>query len=209
VKQGLGWRALEHAQAGLPVLAAGVLAAFTWWLVQSSPHEQGGVRVSAPASAPDFILNQAQVARFDADGRLAAVVDGQVMRHYADQDRLQIDQLVLSARGPQGEGLHATALRGEANREAEQVTLEGGARVLAQPAPDAAAGQGLRRNPARFEGDSLLVDTRHRVVSSDRPVTLTQGANVVHAQSLRHDDATGLTELKGRVQGRYDLASRP
>jgi lipopolysaccharide export system protein LptC len=206
---GLAWRALSHAQAGVPVLAAALLAGFTWWLVQSSPHERSGPRATAAASAPDYELQQARVARFDTQGRLQAVVDGQAMRHYPDHDRLQIDQLVLSARGPQGQGLHATAREGEANREAEVVTLRGGAQVVAQPAPEGLGGKGLRSGPAHFAGELLVVDTRQRVVSSDQPVTLTQGPNVVHAQAMRHNEASGITELKGRVKGRYELATAP
>lgn len=205
----LGWRVLSHAQAGLPVLAAALLAGFSWWLVQSSPQEGGAPSAKAAPSAPDYELQNARVARVDASGRLQAVIDGQAMRHYPDQDRLQIDQLVLSARGDKGQGLHAVSRQGEANGLNHLVTLSGGAQVVATPAPDAVGGSGLRSGPVRFNGEGMQVDTEQRVVTSEQPVTLTQGHSQVHAQAMRHDDTTGITELKGRVKGRYDLASRP
>lgn len=211
------WLVLERAQATLPLLAAASLAGFTWWLVQSSP-KMGGARQAAQASsAPDYVLGKARIARFDAQGRLEAVLDGQSMRHFASTDRLYIDQVVLSARDEKGQGLHATANEGEADRRAEIVTLRGGARVVATPAAHGGEpGTGLRGGPARFAGEGLKVDTRERIVSSDEPVLLTQDRSQVQAQAMTYDDDTGIADLKGRVHGRYESvapaakgASRP
>ncbi|MGC4061836.1 MAG: LPS export ABC transporter periplasmic protein LptC [Aquabacterium sp.] len=210
------WLVLERAQATLPLLAAASLAGFTWWLVQSSPKLGGARQAAQASSAPDYVLGKARIARFDAQGRLEAVLDGQTMSHYVATDRLYIDQVVLSARDEKGEGLHATANEGEADRRAEIVTLRGGARVVATPAARQEAGTGLRGGPARFAGERLQVDTRQRIVSSDEPVLLTQDRSQVQAQTMIYNDDTGIADLKGRVHGRYESvaptskgASRP
>lgn len=200
------WLLLERAQATLPLLAVAGLAGFTWWLVQSSPKEGSAVRPALAASVPDFELNKARVARFDAQGRIEAVLDGQTMRHYPDTDRLQIDQLTLSARDEKGLGLCAASQRGEADRKAEVVTLSGGAKVTALPATD--PGTGLRAAPAHFTGEGLRIDTRTRVVSSDQPVLLQQQGSEVRAQNMRYDDRTGITDLGGRVRGQYEVPAR-
>ena len=200
------WLWLERAQATLPLLAVASLAGFTWWLVQSSPKSDDGDRAALVSSAPDYELQQARVARFDAHGRLEAVLDGQVMRHYASTDLLHIDQLVLSARDEKGEGLHAVSREGEADRRAEVVTLRGGARVVATPGVRAdEPGNGLRSSPVHFAGEGLRVDTRSRVVSSDEPVLLTQERSQVHAQAMVYDDTTGIADFKGRVKGHYEV----
>lgn len=196
------WLVLERAQASLPLLAAAGLAGFTWWLVQSSPQEDGPPRAARVSSAPDYELHQARVARFDATGRLEAVVDGKVMRHFPEPDRLLIDQVLLLGRDEQGQGLRATARQGEADQSAEVVTLRGGAQVVATPAVGKPGG------PVRFLGETLSVDTRERVVSSRQPVTLIQDGNVVRGQSMRHDERTGVTVLGGRVTGQYQVPGR-
>ncbi len=196
------WLVLERAQASLPVLAAAGLAGFTWWLVQSSPKDEGPARVAQVSSAPDYELQSARVARFDASGRLEAVVDGQVMRHYPQPDRLVIDEVLLLGRDEQGQGLRATARQGEADQSAEVVTLRGGAQVVATPA------SGKPGGPVRFQGETLSVDTRERIVSSKLPVTLSQDGNVVRGQSLHHDDRSGVTVLGGRVTGQYQVPGR-
>ena len=196
------WLVLERAQASLPVLAAAALAGFTWWLVQSSPQDEGPPRAAVVSSAPDYELQEARVARFDATGRLEAVVDGKVMQHYPVPDRLMIDEVLLLGRDEQGQGLRATARQGEADQTAEVVTLRGGALVVATPA------SGTPGGPVRFQGESLSVDTRERIVSSKQPVTLSQDGNVVRGQSMRHDERTGVTVLGGRVTGQYQVPGR-
>jgi lipopolysaccharide export system protein LptC len=198
------WLWLERAQAAVPLLAVAGLAGFTWWLVQSSPKVGGATRPTLAASTPDFVLNHARVARFDAQGRIEAVLDGREIRHFPDTDKLEIDQLRLSARDEQGQGLQAAALLGVADHRAEWVTLSGQARVVAMPNAATAAQAGLRDRPVHFLSERVRIDTRSRVVSADVPVTLQQVGSVVHAQSLHYDDRTGIADLGGRVRGHYD-----
>lgn len=200
------WLLLERAQATLPLLAVAGLAGFSWWLVQSSPKEGGGKAPALAASTPDFELQKARVARFNAQGRIEAVLDGETMRHYPDTDRLQIDQLTLSARDEKGQGLKAVSRRGEADRKAEVVTLSGGARVTATP--PAEPGMGLRASPTHFTGEGLRIDTRTRQVSSSEPVLLQQQGSQIRAQNMHYDDNTGITELGGRVRGHYEVPTR-
>lgn len=200
------WLWLERAQATLPLLAAAGLAGFTWWLVQSSPKEGGASRPALASSTPDFVLDKARVARFDAQGRIEAVLDGDTMRHYPDSDRLQIDKPALSARDEKGQGLRAISALGEADRKAEVVTLSGGAHVTAFPASE--PGTGLRAAPAHFTGEGLRIDTRTRVVTSDHPVLLQQEGSEVRAQTMRYDDRTGIADLSGRVRGQYEVPRR-
>lgn len=196
------WLVLERAQASLPVLAAAGLAGFTWWLVQSSPQDEGPARAAQASSAPDYELKQARVARFDATGRLQAVVDGHVMHHYPQPDRLLIDRVRLLGRDEEGQGLRATAEQGEVDQVAEVVTLRGSAQVVATPPIGTPGG------PVRFEGEALSVDMRERIVSSALPVTLSQDDNVVRGQSMRHDERAGVTVLGGRVTGQYQVPGR-
>lgn len=196
------WLVLERAQASLPVLIAAGLAGFTWWLVQSSPNDENAPRAEQVSTAPDYELQKARVARFDPQGRLDAVVEGDVMRHFSQPDRILIDQVVLLGRQENGQGLRATAQEGEANQTAEVVTLRGGAVIVATPAPGALGG------PARFEGEAVSVNTRDEVITSDQPVTFTQDGNVVRAKSMRHEERTGVTVLGGRVTGQYQVPAR-
>ena len=200
-------RLVAQLQAGLPMLLAAGMAGFTWWLIQASPKDEGPARPAHVSSNPDYVLSEAHIARFDPQGRLQAVIDGRAIRHYPAQDELQIDQLVLSARDEKGQGLHAVARQGLANGQAEIVTILGGAKVVATPASAPLPGGKPVQGPVRLSGEVFKVDTRAHVLTSDQPVTLQNDNGEIHAQALRHEQLTGITQLDGRVTGHY--AARP
>ncbi len=210
---------LARLQTALPVVLAAGLAGFSWWLVSSSP----GPRQAAPAAKaddrPDYILSRARIARFDGNGRLEAVLDGDTMRHRPVSNAMEVDAMVLSARHADGRSVHATARQGEWVEPTGVVTLSGGADVRLMPAPTPGsgaagavitgdAGTGLRSGTTRVVGEGLRLDTHARVLSSSLPVTMTRDHSEVRGQTLQHDDVAGLTLLGGRVHGRLDSQPR-
>jgi len=217
VNRGPDW--LARLQSALPLVVAAGLAGFSWWLVSSSPAPRQAAAAAKADDRPDYILSRARLARFDADGRLEAVLDGDTMRHRPVSNTMDIDAMVLSARHADGRSVHATAQRGEWVEPTGVVTLSGGADVRLMPALTPAptpgeastagtlqgdAGTGLRAGTTRIVGEGLRLDTHARVLSSTLPVTVTRDRSEVRGQTLRHDDMAGLTLLGGRVHGRLE-----
>lgn len=215
---------LARAQSAAPLVLAGVLAGFTWWLVVSSPDVGSGTRPPEPdRGTPDYVLDHARLARFDAKGRLEAVIDGDRMRHYPATQTVQIDAMQLALRHPDGRQVLAQAREGEWSEGKGLASLVGQADVqLADaaavlPARAAAAmGEGGRASGGRESlgpgvtqilGERLDIDTRARVLTSQQPVTVLREGSAVRAQTLRHDEPQGLTDLGGRVHG--SLVSAP
>jgi lipopolysaccharide export system protein LptC len=206
---------LARAQSVAPLVLAGVLAGFTWWLVASSPD--AGERGRAPEpdrGTPDYVLDQARLARFDAQGRLEAVIDGEHMRHYPVTQTVQIDAMRLALRHPDGRRVQAQAREGEWSEVAGMASLRGAADVrladagVALPVEPAALGERGEPGVTRMLGERLDLDTRARVLMSQQPVTVVREGSTLVAQTLRHDEPAGLTELGGRVKGRLVSAPR-
>jgi len=130
--------ALDHARSAVPVVLLAGMAGFTWWLVQSAPSLDGPKAAAKASSSPDYELRKARVERYDPNGRLIAILDGETMRHYVDGDRLEVDAVQMSARDPKGQLVQGVARLGEASGTQDTVVLHGGARVPATPAPGAA-----------------------------------------------------------------------
>lgn len=204
---------LARLQSALPVVVAAGLAGFSWWLVSSSPAPRQAATAAKADDRPDYILSRARIARFDTQGRLEAVLDGDTMRHRPVSNAMEVDAMVLSARHEDGRSVHATAQQGEWVEPTGVVTLSGGADVRLMPAPTPGAqgagvsgdaGTGLRTGTTRVVGEGLRLDTHARVLSSTLPVTMTRDHSEVRAQTLQHDDVAGLTLLGGRVHGRLD-----
>jgi lipopolysaccharide export system protein LptC len=209
---------LARLQAAAPLVVAAALAGFSWWLVSSSPATRQAGSAAQSDDRPDYILRRARIARFDANGRLAAVLDGDTMRHRPVSKTMEVDAMVLSARNEDGRSAHASARQGEWDEVSGVATLSGAADVRLMPAPpthavaagsatDLDTGTGPRHGTTRVSGEGLRLNTRTRVLTSTLPVTMTQDHSEVHGQTLMHDDVAALTLLGGRVHGR--LESQP
>ncbi len=206
---------LARAQSAAPLVLAGVLAGFTWWLVVSSPDVSQGARPPEPdRGTPDYELAHARLARFDAQGRLEAVIDGDRMRHYPVTQTVQIDAMQLALRHPDGRRVLAQAREGEWSEEQGLASLSGAADVrladvgVLLPAQASDVGERGEAGVTRILGERLDLDTRARVLTSQQPVTVRREGSTVRAQTLRHNEPAGLTDLGGRVQGRLLSAPR-
>jgi lipopolysaccharide export system protein LptC len=215
---------LARAQSAAPLMLAAVLAGFTWWLVVSSPDVADGRRPPEPdRGTPDYELAHARLARFDAKGRLEAVIDGDRMRHYPLTQTVQIDAMQLALRHPDGRRVLAQAREGEWSEgkglaslvgEADVRLADVGAVLPASAGSEAADGgnerkghESLGAGVTQILGERLDLDTRARVLTSEQPVTVLREGSAVRAQTLRHDEPAGLTDLGGRVHG--SLVSAP
>lgn len=206
---------LARVQSAAPLVLAAALAGFTWWLVASSPNVGDGARPPEPdRGTPDYVLDHARLARFDAHGRLEAVIDGDRMRHYPVTQTVQIDAMQLAMRHPDGRRVLAQAREGEWSEGQGLASLSGQADVrladagVVLPAQAKDVGERGEAGVTRILGERLDLDTRARVLTSRQPVTVLREGSTVRGQTLRHDEPAGLTDLGGRVQGRLVPAPR-
>lgn len=177
-----------------PICGLAALAAYTWWLVQSMPTAQSDTASDVPASQPDFLLAQARVERFDANGERLSMLAGKAMRHFEQGDRLVIDDMAWlnvrregAARQVQGQ-----ALEGQYSGEAGVVNLNGKARVTVWQA-DASV--------ITFTGEQLRWSDADQVLRADRPVRVVGPQGVLQAGGLLYRAEVGQTALTGRVTG--------
>lgn len=194
-------RAVDQARVMLPVAAMAGLAAYTWWLVQSVPEAAGGDRPEPPATVPDYVLSKAQVERFDAGGHRTSVMRGESMTHFAQGDRLVVNNFSLQSDATPGvaragQRVQAWALEGRYLGEQGVVELVGQAKVTAmQPQPGAAP------LVTTFTGEQLRWQVDAQLLTTDRPVQVSSAQGTVRGNRLRHDARTGMTDLSGRVSG--------
>lgn len=193
--------ALDHAARLVPIVVVGGLAAYTWWLVQSAPSLGSGRGLKAPSTAPDYVLQQAVIERFDAQGKRVSVLRGDRMSHVVLGDRLTVEQPRMVGLDPDGQKVNAQANLGHYMATDEQLDLLGQAHVVLH-------GDGHKRGPLTFDGESLSVDVHQRLMSSAQAVRITRSDGVVLASGMRHDGNTGVTDLRGRVHGRIEPHQR-
>ena len=190
-----GVRVRQALLGNLPLFLMALLAAATWWLVQSTPTPD---RARAPTEVrhePDYEMRGFSVQHYAPAGPARGVIEGDVVRHYPDTETLEIDGVRLRWRDDEGQVLRATAARAVTDDQGTSVRLSGGVSVVRDRMPSEDA-------PLTFTGEEMVFDRRSDQVRSSRPVTLRQGQTVIEARSLVYDHRDGRLELVGAVQGR-------
>ena len=194
-------RVLDVVSAYLPLLMMAVLALGTWWLVRNAPTLETPRETVAPRHEPDYEMTNFVVQRFAKDGTLRTQLEGDRLRHYPDNDTLEIDRARLRAIDSDGVVTLATANRALANGDGSEVQLLGDARVV-RPAHG-------NEQEIEFRGEFLHAFRNVEQVRSHLPVTVTQGESVVHADAMEYDNLARVIDLHGRTRATFVSPRRP
>ena len=192
-------RTLDVASTYLPLLLMALLAGGTYWLVKNTPVPDGPRVEVAPRHEPDYVMNNFAVQHFTPAGRPTTFLEGTELRHYPDDETLEIDQVRVRSVDEQGRVVVATARRGLSNQDGSEVKLIGQAHVVREAGGP--PGQPGGNEQLEFLGEFLHVYTNAQRVVSDQPVLLKRGTMEVRAQTLHYDHEKQVLELKGQVRG--------
>ena len=193
-------RLFDLASAYLPLVMMAVLAAGTWWLVRNAPTFEPPRAAAPPRHEPDYVMTGFVVQRFAADGTLRTQIEGDTLRHYPDNDTLEIDTARIRAIADNGSVTLATARRALANGDGSEVQLLGDARVN-RPANG-------KEEAVEFRSEFLHAFRNVEQVRSHLPVVMTQGTNVVRAASMSYDNLSRVVEFKGRASATFATKKR-
>ncbi len=185
-------RSLDLGSAYLPLAMMALLAAGTWWLVQTAPSPEAPRTVAKRPHEADYVMTAFTVQRFDAAGSLTTQIEGDTLRHYADDDTLEIDKARIRAVDEKGVVTLASANRALSNGDGSEVQLLGDARIL-RPASG-------RAGEIEFRGEFFQAFRNLERVRSHLPVVVTQGESVVRAAALDYDHLARVIDLKGRTR---------
>jgi lipopolysaccharide export system protein LptC len=193
-------RLFDLVSAYLPLAMMAILAAGTWWLVRNAPTFEAPRAAAPPRHEPDYVMTGFVVQRFGADGSLRTQIEGTTLRHYPDDDTLEIDAARIRAIGENGLVTIATAQRALANGDGSEVQLIGDARVYRPPSG--------KEEAVEFRSEFLHAFRNVEQVRSHLPVVMTQGTNVVRASSMSYDNLSRQVEFKGRATATFQARKR-
>jgi lipopolysaccharide export system protein LptC len=189
---------IDRVTLYLPIIVVAVLALGTYWLVRNAPKLDGPTAKTVAVHEPDYFMRDFVIKNFLANGELRSELFGKEGRHYPDTDTFEVDELRLRSVNPQGLTTRSSAKRGLSNADGSEVQLFGDAIVTR----DANPGQNGRPVPKlEFRGEFLHVFVDTERVMSNKPVTLTRGADYFTADALDYDNLSGVAHLTGRVRG--------
>lgn len=192
-----GW---DRATVYLPVLTMGLLALGSYWILRSTPMPQEPAPARPATHEPDYFMRDFSVRSHGADGQLRSTLSGTRIRHYPDDDTIEIDQAHLLAFGEGGTLTLAQARRLSTDGSQSEYRLEGEVSVNRS---GRTSQDGRALPDMRFTGEQLRVYDDNQRIASDLPVELTQGGNRITAETLRYDASTQVADLQGRVRTQF------
>ena len=188
-------RLFDLFTAYLPLVMMAVLAAGTWWLVRNAPSFEPPPPAPPPRHEPDYVMTNFTVQRFAPDGSMRTQIEGDTLRHYPDDDTLEIDTARIRTVADNGVVTLASARRAIANGDGSEVQLLGDARVI-RPASG-------KEEEVEFRSEFLHAFRNGETVQSHLPVVMTQGSTHMQAQGLFYDNLARIVDLKGRTTASF------
>jgi lipopolysaccharide export system protein LptC len=195
--------AWDRASIYLPVLLMGLLALGTYWLVHTAPAPRLAQDMVRLRHEPDYFMRGFSLTVYDEQGRIKSEVDGAAMRHYPDNDSVEIDRPQIRAFKPSGQRTTASAELARAKGDGSEVEFVGNAVLVREPIPGKADAT-LQR--LEFRSAYLHADMDAERVKSHRPVVLSRGTERFSGDSFEYSALEQVLELRGHVV--VDLAAK-
>ncbi len=188
-------RLLDLVSAYLPLIMMAALALGTWWLVRNAPGVEAPREAVAPRHEADYVMTNFIVQRFASDGSLRTQIEGDRLRHYPDDDTIEIEDPRIRAIGSDGVVTLASARKALANGDGSEVQLIGDAQVT-RPAHDG-------EEEIEFRGQFLQAFRNVERIRSHLPVVVTQGQSVVRAGGMEYDNLARIVDLTGHTSATF------
>lgn len=201
--QPLLWRLQSFLASYVPLLLMAALAGLTWWLIKSTPQLEAPREKAAPRHVPDYRMQGFELERFSSDGRLVARILGQELRHYPDNDTVEIDQPELRAYGEKGELLIAQAKRALSNGDGSEVQLMGDVKLHRYPSGDPASATDLE-----LYGEFLHAFVPEQKMRSHLPARVVGMGGEMQVRSFEYNNLTGLLSFTGGGKAQFSAQPR-
>lgn len=201
--QPLLWRLQSFLASYVPLLLMAALAGLTWWLIKSTPQLEAPREKVAPRHVPDYRMQGFELERFSSDGRLLARILGQELRHYPDNDTVEIDLPELRAYGERGELLIAQAKRALSNGDGSEVQLMGDVKLHRYPNGDPASATDLE-----LYGEFLHAFVPEQKMRSHLPARVIGLGGEMQVRSFEYSNLTGRLTFTGGGKAQFSAQPR-
>ena len=181
----------------MPVILVLLLVLATTWLVRSMPAAEEP-RPAPPPNEPDYYMKEFSLRNFNPQGILQTEIQGAFGDHLPGNDTIRTQQLQSYSLDASGVVTRATADRSVSDSKGKDIELFDNVRVVrTDPRPDK---NGQPRVPIVLESDYLHVINQQEHISTDRPVRITQGKDVINGSGLEYTADNKVLRVDGRVR---------
>ena len=183
-----------------PLLLMLALAALTFWL-ERTVREEEGAHPSLRRHDPDYIVDNLNHTRFNAQGAVESTLVATKMLHYPDDETTDLVAPRVVQTKPGEPRMTVTADRGALSQDGEEVFLYDNVLLVREGSAD--------RPETRMRTSFLHVVSAQSVVRTDRDVLVTEEDRVLSGRGMEYRNDSQELFLRERVRGRYEAKLRP
>ena len=188
---------LQRLREWSPLLPLLLLLAATYWLnqqVQPLPPKPD----TSKRHDPDFIISKFSAATLNEHGVPRFLMSAQKMVHYPDDDSTQLDEPQLSSFIAGSPPVYAFAKQGEVSSKGDEIFLRDDVKLVRAAS--------TTQSEMTFTTTYLHVLPDRDLADTDRPVTMTDAHNLVHAVGMQLDNKARIIKLLAHVRSQHDPA---
>ena len=197
---GRGQQLLDRLVAWSPVLLLGGLAALTYWLdaqVQPPPAHAD----AAKRHAADIFIDNFRAQSFDTEGRLREAIGAQRAQHYADDGAIDFASPTITITDPDQPRIVVTSEAGTLSADHETVNFKGNVRATRDAPSPGATDDKDKTGPITVLADTLRVQPKRGIASTDGPVTIEETRGIIRAVGMQLDNQAHTVKLDSAVRG--------
>lgn len=174
-----------------------LLLAAAYWLnlqVQPLPAKSDGSK----RHDPDFIVDKVSATTLDEQGAPHFLMSAQQIVHYPDDDSTHVVEPRLTSLSANQPSIYTSARTGEISSGGDEVILRGGVRLVRAAT--------ATQSEMVFATDYLRVLPDRDLADTNRPVSVTDAHNIIHAVGMRFDNKTRTVQLLAQVNSQHEIA---
>ena len=187
---------LQKLREWSPLLPLLLLLGATYWLNQqvrpASLKSDGNKRHD-----PDFMVSKLAATTLNEKGAPHFVLFAQKMVHYPDDDSTHLDDLQLSSFYPDQPPVYTSAKRGEISGKGDEIFLHDEVKLVRAAS--------ATQSEMTFTTTYLHAVPDLGLMDTDRPVTMMDAHNVIHAVGMKFDNKTRIIKLLAQVRSQHEI----
>ncbi len=175
----------------LPLLPLLVLLAFVYWLDQQA-QQAITQAINHQRHDPDGIMNNFHAITMDLQGTPHILLNAKELRHYPDHDTTELEMPQLTILSREHPAVYINSLRGNISSGGNEVIFQDHVNLLRKAAGDQSA--------MTLQTEYLRVLPDQDRANTDKPVTMLNAYNTIHAVGLEMDNKTRILKLLSQVR---------
>jgi lipopolysaccharide export system protein LptC len=188
----LSLRMLDRAAAIVSLVLLGTLALFTFYLAElTQKSKRAAPSGSQRSQAPDYFVEKLTLSTMNAQGQPSLRIQAERLQHQPSDDTAAFERPILDSLDPNRPHLSIRADSGRIHPDTNEAQLSGHVLITR-------AGTG-RSAPLQITTDALTVLPDPGILTTDRPITLIQGAHRLSGVGMEFDHQARVVRLQKQV----------